>query len=340
MKNLKTQLIELLNIHGISGQEKPVRDYLIGELAKLVDKMHVDEEGNLLAEKKVGTGVGATIVLSAHMDTVRNVYKDRKVIEDNGVLFSNKGALGADDRAGIAIILAVLRNVSTTSFSGTIKIAFSVAEEIGCVGASHIDPQFYSDADLAIVVDRRGNRDIVVGCSNAFCSDSVGMFLEDVSKMCDMDWECVEGGVSDAMVFSKNGINSVNLSAGYRNEHSDKEWVSLNDMKDTMMLIMQTLAVINQFYGTFEQVGRENKWIKSYDKYIDNNKYNKYSSVSYYEDTFENNLWIEEEDKNGDFMIYEIGADIVMQQGKNEIILSRQNFINMMTQAQEQMKQQ
>ncbi|MEL0642581.1 hypothetical protein V6260_18530, partial [Pseudoalteromonas aliena] len=87
-----------------------------------------------------------------------------------------------------------------------------------------IDPDWYKDVDLAIVVDRRSNRDIVAGCGMAFCSDAVGYFMEDVSKMADMDWKCVEGGISDAMVFAENGINSINLSAGYMNEHTANEY--------------------------------------------------------------------------------------------------------------------
>lgn len=338
MKNMRTQLIELLNIHATSGNEEPVRNYLILALAELVNTMKVDDYGNLLATKKVGTGKGATILLSAHMDTVKGVLKDRKLIEKNGIIHSDKGVLGADDRAGIAIILSVLRNVDKIeSFNGTLKIAFSREEEIGCIGATNIDSNWYSDVDLAIVIDRRGNRDIVVGCSTAFCSNSVGFFLEDVSEMCDMDWKCVEGGVSDALIFSQTGINSVNLSAGYMNEHTDKEWVSLMDMKDTMKLIMQTLAVVNQFVGTFEEIEKNNKWVVPYNKYSYSKEYysndtNKKNST-YYEDAFDNQIWIEEQDKNGEVLVYEIGSDVVIQQGGNEIVVARQTFLWMMKQA-------
>lgn len=332
MKNMKTQLVELLSIHGVSGQEKPVRDYLIVELAGLVDKMEVDNYGNLLAIKKVGNGKGATVLLSAHMDTVRAVLKNRELIEKDGIISSSAGALGADDRAGIAIILTVLRNIETTLFNGTIKIAFSVEEEIGAVGASYIDKKFYSDANLAIVIDRRGNRDIVVGCSRAFCSDSVGNFMENVSKMCDMDWKCVEGGISDTMIFAENGINAINLSAGYMNEHTSQEWVSLKDMRDTMKLVMQTLVVINQFYGTFTKAESENKWLRKSSRY---NKSNKYSS--YFENDITNDIWIEKEDVNGSVLIYEVGGDIVISQSGNEIVLSRQNFLYLINESRAQL---
>lgn len=325
MKNLRSQFIELLNIHGTSGNEKPVRDYLKPILTELMDNVKVDDYGNLLADKKCGDGNGATVLLSAHMDTVKGVLADRKLVEtEDGIIMSNKGALGADDRGGIAIILTVLRNLNKLNFNGHIKVSFSREEEIGCVGASKIDPDWYANADLAIVVDRRGNRDIVVGCGMAFCSDSVGYFMEDVSKMADMDWRAVEGGISDAMVFAENGINSINLSAGYMNEHTVNEYASLKDMGDTVRLILQTIAVINQFYKTFEPVPNENKWVKSW--YYKGN-------YNYYEDSFEDGyVWAEEADLNGDVYVYDVGANIVIQQGNQEIIVSRESMKSLIKQ--------
>lgn len=324
-KGIRKQLLELLNIHATSGNEKLVREYLEPILNGLMDTVKVDDYGNLLADKKVGNGNGATIVLSAHMDTVKGVLKDRKLIEtDDGVIMSDKGALGADDRAGIAIILTVLRSLHKLNFNGNIKVAFSREEEIGCVGASKIDSDWYADSDLAIVVDRRGNRDIVVGCGMAFCSDFVAYFMEDVSKMSDMDWEATEGGISDAMVFAEGGVNSINLSAGYYNEHTEHEYVVLDEMRDTVKLIMQTIAVINQFYKTFEIVPESNTWSKAW--------YPKYGH-NYYEDAFDDDsIWIEEDDINGEVYIYDMGVDVAIQQGDQEVILTRNTLKNIMKQ--------
>jgi putative aminopeptidase FrvX len=256
MQHFKQELYELLTIQAPSGQEHKVRKYLEPKLAKLVDRMFVDKDGNLLAEKKCGTGEGVTVLLSAHMDTVKNIQKGRRVIEKDGAFYSTKGVLGADDRAGIAIIMAVLRNIDKIGFDGTLKIAFTVSEEVGCVGSSGMDVNWYKDAALAIVVDRRGNRDIVTGCGTPynFCSEAVGKFFEDCSALLGMDWKAVGGGISDAMTFSYNGVHSVNLSAGYRNEHTEKEYVVIQDCKDTIYLILQALALVNQFADTFGEV--------------------------------------------------------------------------------------
>jgi len=339
MKLMREQLIDLLNIYGVSGMEAPVREHLIPVLTPLVDMVKVDHYGNLLAEKKMGNGKGATVLLSAHMDTVSGVMRDKVLVEVDGMinaeLPSGKPAiLGADDRAGIAIVLTVLRNLKQLEgFNGTVKVAFSREEEVGCVGSEKIDPRFYEDADLAIVVDRRGNRDIVVGCGMAFCSDSVGEFMENVSGLIEQDWACVGGGISDAMTFAQNGVNSINLSAGYMNEHTDREFVSLSDMGDTVRLIMQTFAIINLHCEKFNEVPNENKWVKAwYPKDRHNDFGYSSSAYNYASDWAEEEIWAEVNDENGDVWAYEVGDHAVIQQGDNEVVLSRESLRDLMFQ--------
>lgn len=265
MKKMKKQLVQLLNIQAPSGQEHKVVKYVKPILESTCDKVWLDDYQNLLAEKVVGSGKGATIILSAHMDSVNRLAKNRQVIEKDGVFTSSAGILGADDRAGIAILLTVIRNIEKTGFEGTIKVAFSREEEIGCVGSSKIDKEWIKGADLAIVVDRRGNNDVVVGnFSQAFCSTPVGKFFEDCSALQDMDWKACEGGISDACTFADLNVNSVNLSAGYGNEHTDKEYVVFDDMKKTTNLILQAMAVVNDFAHTFGDVPESNAWVEGY----------------------------------------------------------------------------
>ena len=328
MKKMYNQLMELLNIHGVSSDEGKVRDYLKPILEKSMDEVVVDSYGNLLATKKIGNGKGSTVLLSAHMDTVRGVLADRKILtsNDGDTITSNKGALGADDRAGIAIILQVLRNVKNLSFQGTLKIAFSREEEIGCIGAGQIDPKWYSDVDLAIVVDRKGNRDIVTGCYSAFCSDAVGNFFEGASEMQGMNWKAVQGGISDATVFSEQGIHSVNLSAGYRHEHTDKEYVVFSDMMDTVKLILQALALVNTFSSTFGNVPKHNKWVKAYTDTKSYYNYDYYTEEDF-KHMFQEDIYAEIVDpEDGDTFVYEAGNKVVIEQCGNEIVLSKESL--------------
>jgi len=57
----------------------------------------------------------------------------------------NLGILGADDRAGVALILNTLMDLCFNKHRGTIKVALTVEEEIGQHGAENIDKTFFSD---------------------------------------------------------------------------------------------------------------------------------------------------------------------------------------------------
>lgn len=55
------------------------------------------------------------------------------------------------------------------------------------------------------------------------------------------DWKIIPGGISDAMVFLVYGIPSVNLSAGYKNEHQETETVDYKSTFETVLLVESIL---------------------------------------------------------------------------------------------------
>ena len=52
-----------------------------------------------------------------------------KIIKENGRWYKDKGILGADDWAGIALILELLDELRVNKFNGAIKVIFTVEEE-------------------------------------------------------------------------------------------------------------------------------------------------------------------------------------------------------------------
>ncbi|MET3289294.1 UNVERIFIED_CONTAM: tripeptide aminopeptidase [Brevibacillus sp. OAP136] len=235
----KHSLIELLTIPGESGKEARIRRVLQSKLRPITDDIFIDHTGNVCAT--VYCGQGPTVLLSAHMDIYQELEEGRQIVQQGTVLSSTAGILGADDRAGIAIILEIVRNIHQTNFNGTLKIAFTVEEEIGLLGSQQLDPLYLADVDAAIVVDRRGTRDIVTSCGGIipFCPESYGLLFEQAGAMAGMDdWKVTAGGSSDAKIFSQTfGIPSVNLSAGYRNEHTERETIDYLDSYQTVKLI-------------------------------------------------------------------------------------------------------
>lgn len=62
-------LKKLTALDGVSGEEKPVRDFILSQVKDYVDEYHIDNLGNLITFKK-GSGKGQRIMLDAHMDEV------------------------------------------------------------------------------------------------------------------------------------------------------------------------------------------------------------------------------------------------------------------------------
>lgn len=249
MERFDQQVIELLEIVAPSTKEKAVREYLIPQLLRLVDEMEVDAYGNLLAKVQVGEQAKPCILLSAHMDTVADLDPDRRIIRKDDVIYCTKGILGADDRAGIAIILAILRKIQHTSFEGTIKVAFTCEEEIGRCGSRAIRKAWFDHIDMAIVLDRKGSRDIVTSYAGIipFCDEQTSHFFHQAAKRIGMkDWKIVEGGLSDTLTFAEHGIPSVNLSIGYHHPHTSGETLDLIACKDTYSLVIASLEQLSQ----------------------------------------------------------------------------------------------
>ncbi|NLO93091.1 MAG: M42 family metallopeptidase [Clostridiaceae bacterium] len=69
MKEALNNLKKLTALDGISGEEKPVREYIISIIKDYVDNYYVDNMGNLITYKK-GRGNGPKVMVDAHMDEV------------------------------------------------------------------------------------------------------------------------------------------------------------------------------------------------------------------------------------------------------------------------------
>ncbi len=137
LERLTATLIELVGIPSTTGHEEQVRTYLEQQLARLGLHTQIDAAGNLIG---MLPGEGKPLMLNAHMDRVPPGRGHRPVLHD-GMLYSDGTTnLGADDAAGIAIILEVLQQLIEREVPHPpIVVVFTVAEEVGLVGASAFD---------------------------------------------------------------------------------------------------------------------------------------------------------------------------------------------------------
>ncbi|WP_019412818.1 M20/M25/M40 family metallo-hydrolase [Paenisporosarcina sp. TG20] len=240
--DFNSQLETLLNIPGESGRESKIRQHVLQEITPYVDHITVDHYGNILAKKRFGSG--PTILLNAHLDTVEPIEESRVIVKKDNIWTSNKGILGADDRAGVHVIIATLKSIQPNDFKGTLKIIFTVEEEIGLLGAREVNDSFLWNVDMALVIDRRGTNDIVThNYKQEFCNAAFGLTLERIARANGLrDWKAVSGGLSDTAIWASHNVQSVNLSAGYLHEHTDLEQLDVEANYNTYLFVNEILG--------------------------------------------------------------------------------------------------
>jgi tripeptide aminopeptidase len=97
--------------------------------------------GNLICTLKGSKEQVDTIYFTSHMDTVVPGKGIKPSIKDGYVVTDGTTILGADDKAGLAVMLEVVRVLKEQSIShGTIQFIITVGEESGLVGAKALDP--------------------------------------------------------------------------------------------------------------------------------------------------------------------------------------------------------
>jgi tripeptide aminopeptidase len=162
---ITTTLIDLVRIPSTSGHEENIRTHLAQYLASLGLSTTIDKSGNLISTL---TGGGAPLLLNAHMDRVPPGLGHQPILR-NGVLFSDGNTnLGADDAAGIAIILEVVRRTIEEDLPHPpLVLVFTVQEEAGLCGASNFDSTLWNVAN-GIVFDNAFEAGVVVSRGAAY----------------------------------------------------------------------------------------------------------------------------------------------------------------------------
>ncbi len=111
------------------------------------------EAGNVFAVLKGNLKGAPKLLLNAHLDTVSPGEGIIPRIRKGYVYSSGTTVLGADNKAGVAVILEVIKSLKEDkSPHGDILILFTVAEEIGLWGAKNVAGKFIG-ADFGLTLD-------------------------------------------------------------------------------------------------------------------------------------------------------------------------------------------
>lgn len=177
------------------------------------------------------------VMLTAHYDVVHEKKADSEVFYDskNQVFWSPNG-LGADDRAGIFIILNQIETIKPKF------LLFTDEEEKGGLGGDEFCKDFSKkiDTNLFIALDRKGNNNFVT-----YDDDN-----KDVEKFIVSNGFVKEfGSFTDICnLMEEFNVSGVNLSVGYENNHTFTEILRIKNMINTIEALNNIL--IDKFLKT------------------------------------------------------------------------------------------
>lgn len=180
-----------------------------------------DEVGNLHVDARVNPTNRTLFV--AHVDTVHKTEGENKIKKTKTHWHANGAPLGADDGAGVAMLMHLIHGGVSAYY------IFTQGEECGGIGATHIathNKTLLAQFDRAIAFDRRGIESVIThqGWSRC-CSDKFAESLSDALNGDDrlMYLPDDTGVYTDTAEFVDIIPECTNLSVGYYSEHSDKE---------------------------------------------------------------------------------------------------------------------
>lgn len=145
-QRLVRTFLELVKIPGLSRQEERIAAEVKKRLERLGGKVTFDREilkqgfpvGNMIT--RFNGARGEPLILNAHLDTVGPAEKINYRRRGDIIQSAGKSILGADDRAGVAVILEVIEHLKESGVSHPpIEVVFTMGEEIGLVGAKHLE---------------------------------------------------------------------------------------------------------------------------------------------------------------------------------------------------------
>ena len=168
-------------------------------------------------------------IFVSHLDTVNrsnDEFKKPLMIKD-GKLSRPGYVLGADDRAGVNIMLNHIEDIN---------FIFTHDEEIGCIGAKSLasNKTFKEDCTngtFFVELDRRNGTDLI-GNIHGYCHKDLSDKLLKVLT----GFKDVKGVLTDIDQFTKIG-QGVNLSVGYYDAHRTTEYLNIEEFLNVNDLI-------------------------------------------------------------------------------------------------------
>jgi len=157
---------ELVQIYSPTGKEGGVADYITTYISGLSNvSIMIDDAGesfggecgNLIVTFSGNNDARAPLALLSHMDTAQPCHGIIPKIDEDGRIYSQSDTvLGADDKAGVAMMLLLLSEVEKRPQDfGNIEFVFTVGEEKNLLGSKALDISRLR-AKYGLVLDSNG----------------------------------------------------------------------------------------------------------------------------------------------------------------------------------------
>ena len=162
LDELRDLFVRLAGIRSPSREERDLADVVTRFLRDVGLEVKEDDSaavtgcacGNLIV-RLPGRGEGTPLALCAHLDTVPLDRAPTVVVDDGVVRSDGQTILGADDKAAVAALLMVVRDLAREAPAADLEVVFTAGEEIGLQGAKALAPDALSAAAL-FVLDSEG----------------------------------------------------------------------------------------------------------------------------------------------------------------------------------------
>lgn len=196
-------------------------DYFVSEMSQLgviPQGIQKDQWGNYFY--KIGE---SRTIFTSHFDTAcQDQVNVNHIVKDNMISTDGSSILGADDKAGAAILFWMIRkNIPGLYY-------FFVGEECGCIGsgnASKYGSEFFKSYDRMISFDRRGTGSVITHqTATRTCSDGFASTLANELNKLGLSYKKDDTGIyTDSAEFAEVISECTNISVGYYNEHTKSE---------------------------------------------------------------------------------------------------------------------
>lgn len=219
--NIKEKFLELTKRTYPHGTEHELIPLLSPELQK-------DEFGNLFI--KIGE---SDTMFTCHLDTVSTLMDVTHVIDGNTIKTDGKSILGADDKAGVAVLSYMIENKTPGLYY------FFLGEECGCVGSRKVSAKHKIEKVEGITkvvsFDRRNVHSIITyQCGQRCCSEKFGEELAKALNAVESTFVYVTdptGILTDSCQFTSVYPECTNISVGYYSEHTWTESINIDHLE-------------------------------------------------------------------------------------------------------------